>query len=285
MCILFWTVDNHPKYRFVFAGNRDEFLKRPTARSHFWEEPYQNVLAGTDLEVHPLEQSLKNGTWLGITKEGRFAALTNFRETNFRGTTSRGVLVRDFLLSSDSVQESIEHVKNQQDQYGGFSITFFDFGKDPTEMMYFTNRDNQPIQSIESGVVYGLSNSSLADPWPKVHRGKDLFSEALKQHSEGKSEEDLIEALFDMLHTSKPFHDEEDLTEVFKDLKETICVPKFDFPFEGIKEPEYATRTSTVVLIDYDGNVSFIERDWYDENLVPYKHGEFNDIVEHFKLP
>ncbi|CAO3609480.1 unnamed protein product [Mucor hiemalis] len=152
-------------------------------------------------------------------------------------------------------------------------------------MMYFTNRENQSIQTLESGVVYGLSNSSLADPWPKVHKGKDLFSKALKQHSEGESEGDFVESLFDLLHTSKPFSDEKDITEVFKDLKETVCVPKFDFPFEGIKEPAYATRTSTVVLIDYDGNVSFIERDWYDENLVPIKHGEFNDIVEHFKLP
>lgn len=133
----------------VFAANRDEFLKRPTARARFWDEPHDDVLAGTDLE-----QNLY-GTWLGITKQGRFAALTNFRETNFRGEISRGVLVRDYLWGSESVHTALQHVKDQGSAYGGFSLVCFDFGQKPAEMAYFTNREDQPIIDLEPGIIYG----------------------------------------------------------------------------------------------------------------------------------
>lgn len=133
----------------VFAANRDEFLQRPTSRAKFWEAPHDNILAGIDLEQNIL------GTWLGITKQGRFAALTNFRETNFQGQVSRGVLVRDFLWSSESVQTAVQHVKDQESAFGGFSLVCFDFSKQLTEMEYCTNRENQPIIQLEPGIVYG----------------------------------------------------------------------------------------------------------------------------------
>jgi uncharacterized protein with NRDE domain len=78
--------------------------------------------------------------------------------------------------------------------------------------------------------------------------------------------------------------DDKDIVQVFDDLKETVCVPKFDFPVQEIKQPAYATKTSTVVLVDYEGNVTFTERDWYDESLVPIQPGNYNDVVEHFKI-
>jgi uncharacterized protein with NRDE domain len=140
----------------IFAGNRDEFLKRLTARAHFWDEPHQNVLAGIDLEINPADYHSKNGTWLGITRQGRFCALTNFREQNFRGSISRGALVRDFLYSSDDVYTAVQHVKDQQLDYGGFNLICFDFKKKPTEMTYCTNRQNQPISNLEPGVIYGM---------------------------------------------------------------------------------------------------------------------------------
>lgn len=124
-------------------------MKRPTARAHFWDEPYENVLAGIDLELNLL------GTWLGITKQGRFAALTNFREHNFRGQISRGVLVRDFLCGKESVHTAVHNVVNNKVEFGGFNLVYFDFGKNPTEMAYCTNRERQPMMDLEPGIVYG----------------------------------------------------------------------------------------------------------------------------------
>lgn len=77
---------------------------------------------------------------------------------------------------------------------------------------------------------------------------------------------------------------EDDVSQVMKDLKETVCVPKFDFPIKELKEPTYATKTSTVVLVDYEGNVTFVERDWFDENLNRVEPNSYNDVVEHFQL-
>ncbi|RCH90568.1 hypothetical protein CU097_006924 [Rhizopus azygosporus] len=297
MCILFWTVENHPKYKFIFAGNRDEFLRRPTARARFWEEADENILGGIDLEAHPMD-NVKNGTWLGINRQGKFAALTNFREQRFKGTVTRGALVRDFLYSRDPVHMAIDYVKSRAEDFGGFSLICFDFGnKNQVEMMYITNRENQLVTELEPEKIYGtkkkykdsicvltmtgLSNSILTKPWPKVAQGKELFEKIIKSGNNDPKE--LTEALFDML--SQPMTDTENVDTIMNNLKERIFIPKFDFPdITGIKEPSYGTRTSTVVLIDYDDNVTFVERDWYDSNLSLCKSGECDERSFRFQI-
>ncbi|GAN07645.1 conserved hypothetical protein [Mucor ambiguus] len=268
----------------IFAGNRDEFLKRPTAKAHFWEPPFDHVLAGTDLEKHSDDLNLKNGTWLGITKEGRFSALTNYRESNFRGKVSRGVLVRDFLCGKESVHNSVQQLQTHTNDYGGFSLVNFDFSKEPADMAYITNRDDQSTVELKPGEVYGLSNSLLTNPWPKVQMGKEVFQRIIQQQD--LSQKDLIDALFGLLSLSKPMNNDQDIQQIFDDLKERISIPLFNFPGNlGIQEPAYATRTSTIVLIDRDDNVTFIERLWYDErNLSPVNPGEYNDLVFQFPL-
>lgn len=79
--------------------------------------------------------------------------------------------------------------------------------------------------------------------------------------------------------------DTENVDTIMNDLKERIFIPKFDFPaITGIKEPSYGTRTSTVVLIDYDDNVTFVERDWYDSNLSLCKSGECDERSFRFQI-
>ena len=60
----------------ILCTNRDEYLSRPTTTSHWHyfempvtvpEAPNGNVLSGRDLRG--------GGTWLGITRTGRFAFL------------------------------------------------------------------------------------------------------------------------------------------------------------------------------------------------------------------
>lgn len=106
---------------------------------------------------------MENGTWLGITKQGRFSALTNFREQNFRGKISRGLLVRDFLYDTDTVHASMEKLKERDSDYGGFSLVHFDFGQKPVEMAYITNRQNQPITDLQPGEIYGKSENIASE--------------------------------------------------------------------------------------------------------------------------
>ena len=82
MCLIVvgWRV--HPDYPLVVAANRDEFYRRPTAFAGFWADA-PDILGGRDLEA--------GGTWLGITRAGRFAAVTNVREPGAApGRHSRG---------------------------------------------------------------------------------------------------------------------------------------------------------------------------------------------------
>ncbi|KAI9479529.1 NRDE protein-domain-containing protein [Zychaea mexicana] len=157
MCILFWTVDNHPRYRFIFAANRDEFLDRPTAHAHFWPPPNNDILAGTDLEAQATP--LHNGTWLGITRTGRFAALTNYREQKFLGGRSRGALTRDFLFhGSSSVHDYLKQIEAHASDFGGFNLICMDLKKKEKlhDMAYFSNRENSHITDLSPGTVYGI---------------------------------------------------------------------------------------------------------------------------------
>lgn len=141
----------------VFAANRDEFLHRPTAKAHFWPPPQSNVLAGTDLEEAATPNH--NGTWLGITKTGRFAALTNYRETKYYGKRSRGELVRDFLVDEQlTAHDYMKQVQQRADSYGGFSLVCINLSAvkdDSKEMVYFSNRGSAEIQQLKAGTIYG----------------------------------------------------------------------------------------------------------------------------------
>ncbi|KAI8382296.1 NRDE protein-domain-containing protein [Blakeslea trispora] len=276
MCILFWTVDNHPKYRFIFASNRDEFIKRPTARAHFWEPPHQDILAGTDLEVHQADPSLKNGTWLGITRSGRFSALTNFREQKYAGSLSRGLLVRDFLQAKDTVDDTIQALEKQAQDYNGFNLVCFDFSQQPVTMAYLTNRKNQPKLDLQPKEIYGLSNSILTEPWPKVNQGKIAF-EALIHRLDGKDENAFVQALFELLSTTEPITKTDNAQELLNDLQTRIYIPHFDWPKDvGLKQPTYGTRSSNIVLIDYDNHVTFVERLWSNPHQFDDQHYEFD---------
>ncbi len=95
MCLLLLALDTHPSFKLVLAANRDEYYDRPTAPPCFWEHA-PHLLAGRDLAG--------GGTWLGITRHGRIAAITNYRQpASFKKEApSRGKLVTDFLLGKDS---------------------------------------------------------------------------------------------------------------------------------------------------------------------------------------
>ena len=71
MCLILFAQNAHPDYPLVFAGNRDEFYDRPTVSAAFWDEA-PHVLGGRDLKA--------GGTWLGVTKGGYWATVTNVRD-------------------------------------------------------------------------------------------------------------------------------------------------------------------------------------------------------------
>lgn len=247
MCTLFFAHKSHPKYRFILIGNRDEFLSRPTQTAHLWEDkPY--IFAGRDLQA--------GGTWLALSRDGRFSTLTNYRDPqNIRkDAPSRGDLVVNFLETKLSPLEYLEGLQGDAHLFNGYNLISYAKG----ELGYFSNVENK-VKSLPEG-IYALSNHILDTPWPKVEYNKGLFSEMLDTHTEIPLDE-----AFSILKNTDTFPEER--------LPKTGVPPEWEKMLSAlfIISANYGTRVSTVVLEDYEGN-------WYiQERAYQVKEGE---IVE-----
>lgn len=160
MCILAFSWQPQQQ-RLRLLANRDEFYARPTAPAQWWPDS-PHIWAGRDLEA--------GGTWLGVNKTGRFAALTNVREgTAGSGPRSRGELVSGFLSTSLNSEQYFQQMLAEGEQYAGFNLLLGDMANG--ELWYGGNRLSAAAQQLTGG-VYGLSNAGLNTPWPKVERLK-----------------------------------------------------------------------------------------------------------------
>jgi uncharacterized protein with NRDE domain len=236
MCLVLIALDAHPDYSLILAANRDEFYDRPTAPAAFWEDA-PSVLAGRDLKA--------GGTWLGIDRQGRFAAVTNYRqgERENPAPRSRGLLVSDFLTQDVGALEHVERVRREADFYNGFNL----IAGDPWGIFYFSNRQRR-IRHLKPG-VYGLSNHLLDTPWPKVAASKNALGKLL---SSGAS--DLPSELFALLSDRNRAADAVlPSTGVGREW-ESLLSSAF------IASDDYGTRSSTVMLIGRDGSMAFVER-------------------------
>ncbi|SDI92048.1 NRDE family protein [Natribacillus halophilus] len=235
MCLINFRWQDHSEYKIIIAANRDEFYERPTAPAHFWEDAPE-LLAGRDL--------LQHGTWLGITTQGKFAALTNFRDPQQRNPDkiSRGAIIKDYLTADTSPRDYMQSLQNKKDDYAGFNL----IAGRPDELFHYNNVHDE-LSKISPG-THGVSNDSLNTPWPKVEKGKHL----LNVHTQTNDVE--TENLFHMLSDTEQAADESlPSTGVSLDLERKLS-PLF------IKTGDYGTRASTVLLIDKQNQVTFVER-------------------------
>jgi len=218
----------------VVAANRDEWRERPALAARWWPDD-PDLLAGRDQQA--------GGTWMGITRGGRFAAVTNFRDPSDKRSTarSRGTLVTEFLFGSDTPARFLANLSPRAHEYNGFNIIV----GDGASLFYYGSREGVP-RAIEPG-VHGLSNHVLDEPWPKVVRGRVAMELALAEHDPGA-------ALFRMLSDRDPAEDEElPDTGVGRQWERRLSPPL-------IAGDDYGTRASTVMTISREGEVRFEER-------------------------
>ncbi|HYR07921.1 MAG TPA: NRDE family protein [Longimicrobium sp.] len=238
MCLIALALDAHPSYPLVIAANRDEFYARPTAPAAWWADAPE-VLAGRDLR--------EGGTWMGVTRGGRVAAVTNYRDPGLAqkaGAPSRGALVADFLRGSVDAEAYAHRLAGRAAQYNGFNLLV----GDESGFFYLSNR-TEGVRRLEPG-VYGLSNALLDTPWPKVLRAKRAMADALDA-AEGEGwDARLWEALADRVIAADDALPD---TGVGSE-RERLLSPPF------IRTDVYGTRASTVLTIGADGEVRFVER-------------------------
>jgi uncharacterized protein with NRDE domain len=372
MCIVLVTTA-HPEYALVVLDNRDEYILRPTSRPHWWKarpEPDAAACDGsadgsasstngsaehkTPSEVDVLSsrdlQRAERGTWLGITKGGNFAVLTNYRETDthsaahpVHGTRSRGGMVTAWLGAdpSESTEQFVDRMLDHDGVkgVGGFSLVCGKLRRVAGEkniepLAIISNRcDNVgqvPRICGQRGSVYGLSNATYLDPapenkallWPKVRNGIDMVNRAV---AAARSEDELVASLFAILDTEDfPSNHAMDLEEGIPLLKNSIFIPAFggkahqdemrearkrgsvketrhntpagetltitarpDEQPNGFETGLYGTQRQTVILVDWDGNVTYKERALWDPHGNPIPRGEADETftfkIEGFK--
>jgi uncharacterized protein with NRDE domain len=181
VCLILAAWRAAPGYRLVVAANRDEFHARSAAPAQFWDDR-PAILAGRDLQAM--------GTWMGVDRRGRFAAVTNYRGAHEPSAPhSRGALVAGFLADGAAPGAYVRALNGKE--YSGFNLLVADH----EELWWLTNRDGSP-RALQPG-FYGLGNLLLDSP--EVEGAKRRFGDALAGGA-------AIESLFEVLAAARIVH-------------------------------------------------------------------------------
>ncbi|KAM5346367.1 hypothetical protein ACJ41O_009372 [Fusarium nematophilum] len=242
MCIVLFTTA-HPDYALIAIDNRDEYILRPTSRPHWWTHPTsgREVLSARDL------QRAEKGTWMGLTKDGLMAVLTNYRETSvedvkhpIHAVKSRGGMVTAWLggLPEESITDGVHSLVKDGGVkgVGGFSMVCGKLRKKSQGIAIVSNRagnvEDVPVVGKERGEIWGLSNTAFdatgkREEWPKIANGKKLLREVIDESVSSKSsQDDLIAGLFSVLDKDTlPKNENASLIEYISQLKESIFIP------------------------------------------------------------
>lgn len=243
MCILFFALKQHPTYPVIICANRDEFHQRPTQSMHWWSEKnnQQTILAGKDLQA--------GGTWLGLNKQGRFSALTNFRQPQLFDSNkqSRGDLVLQALAKkNDAVALQLE---KSADAYNDFNLVFGQLNN-----LACFDSVSQKLQPLTIG-FHSLCNGALDDIWPKMALGQSQLAKTVQTPYLD------VDKLFELMtnseqaktehlpNTGVPLNWEQLLSSIF------------------IVSPEYGTRTTNVITQDNEGKIAVYDRSYNAKGL------------------
>ncbi|KAH9907537.1 NRDE protein-domain-containing protein [Xylariomycetidae sp. FL2044] len=337
MCIVLITTA-HPRYAFIAIDNRDEYILRPTSRPHWWTHrpSGHQILSARDL--HRQER----GTWLGVSKSGRLAILTNYRESALDdpdhaicGVRSRGGMVTSWLghPANEDLDAFVEKMLNDRSVkgVGGFSLICGDLKAKTADgikpFAIVSNRsdhlENVPRIAGERNKVWGLSNAVYDEngQWPKIIIGKKLLEEAMEEVvGQDLDEDQLKERLFRVLdHDTFPQQDDPNVTmqERMNALKQSVFIPGFGDqqewkdmaeavelgkskqafnviedhsdseertePVVNFMKGAYGTQRQTLILVDWEGNVTYHERPLWDDHGNQVERGKGDKVIR-FKI-
>ncbi|RYP22818.1 hypothetical protein DL767_008964 [Monosporascus sp. MG133] len=336
MCIALVTTA-HPKYALIVLNNRDEYVLRPTSRPYWWTHRASGhkILSARDLYRR------ERGTWLGVGEDGRFAVLTNYRESSeddpehlVSGVRSRGGLVTAWLgaPAEEGLDDFVHRILESRmvKGVGGFSLICGDLKRRADDriepLAIVSNRSDHPdmVPRIggERGKVWGLSNSIFMEPpvWPKIKKGKKLLEDVIREAVDKDfGEDELTEKLFAVLDDDTlPLTTGMTFTQFLDSLRESVFIPAFSdeegkkdmaeavqsgkakAAFDEIEDdseveerPEaahffmkgaYGTQRQTILLFDWDGNITYKERALWDAHGNQIERGK-GDVQHKFTIP
>jgi uncharacterized protein with NRDE domain len=237
MCLLVLAWLSHPRYRLVVAGNRDEFHDRPATPLGWWTDA-PGILAGRDQRA--------GGTWMGVSRSGRFGVVTNFRSVEAaaaEGSPSRGQLVPRFLDAAYEPRRFVEDLLESARRFAGFNLLV----GGPTSLHYYSNAVDDGPRELPPG-IYGLSNHRLDEPWPKLTRTRARFAAAFEADDPAPAD------LLDLLADREPAGAEATAaTGLALELERALSAP-------FVRHDRYGTRCSTLVTVEHGGRTVVHER-------------------------
>lgn len=249
MCLILFALDAHPDDALLMASNRDEFFHRPASAAAWWPDA-PDILGGRDLQA--------GGTWLGMRRDGRIAALTNYREAPAQrkaDAPTRGHLVSDCLHSSDAPEQHLHSLAEQlqgNDRHNGFSL----LAGSAQGLWVLSNRAPrlQP-QAVPRG-VHGLSNHLLNTPWHKVERGRAGLQALVAAGPVAMHD------LLDLLDDTAPAPAQAIHAEAQADGAHDPALTQ-RLSAMRLLGPHYGTRCSTALRISRSGQAELLERSWH----------------------
>jgi uncharacterized protein with NRDE domain len=234
MCTIVVLNGVRADFPVVLATNRDEFFARQSAGPmRVLEVP--RTVGGLDM--------VKRGTWLGVTKEGLFVAVTNQRTMQPPDPTKRSrgeVVIKALKLNNrDAITRMLSELDGRD--YNSFNLMW----GDAEGVFAAYAREGEPqleVEQVPRG-LHVLPNDRLDHvDFPKVQRAKELIepyahasfpalAEALKKMLADRQ----LPALDDvpMLPTGAPIS-----REMLRELS-ALCV----------RTPVYGTRSSSIVAL------------------------------------
>ncbi|XP_077995747.1 transport and Golgi organization 2 homolog isoform X3 [Glandiceps talaboti] len=254
MCLLFLKLDPNPPsdgYKLILASNRDETLDRPTKPADWWVDN-SNILSGLDQT-----QGKVGGTWLGITRTGKFATLLNILsdvvDPNAKG---RGSLISNFLKGNDESLSYLQQVSSEGELYNAFNLLVCDLTRmnSQSSLGYYSNKTGKDPELLSPG-IHGLCNSTIDKPWKKCVIGKDRFTDIVNGATIGDKEK-LMDHLVELMSDQTPYSDT-------RPKEQNGALP--DLAVQGlgkilVRLPNYGTRTHTIILVDASNKVTYLEK-------------------------
>lgn len=235
MCLIVFAYKVHPEYPLILAGNRDEFHDRPSQSLFKWDTD-PAIVAGKDIKG--------GGTWLGVSENGRIAALTNYRDLQRikENVPSRGEIIPEFLLSKDDLQPSLNQLEKKSGIYNCFNLI-----AGSADQLFYLSNHGHSLKAVEPG-VHVISNAALNTPWPKAKWAFDRFRSIL---ANGSLES---ESIFKMLKSSDRYPIEM--------LPETGLSKEMEVAVSSvfILTDHYGTRSSSMITIDKQYQFEFSEK-------------------------
>lgn len=266
MCILFVYVGDDSgtvgRYRLILASNRDEFYTRPAKVAAPWQDN-PRIVGGLDMEP-----GREGGTWLAIGNhpEGRIklGALLNVTgETKANVTNGRGPIVANFLTGGTANREYAEQLL-QRDNYGAFNLVSIELstqtvsggGDEAAPSILHTSNAPHSIAECKVGEALGFGNSTLEKPLQKVCRGREQFAEIVTKRNVPFGDQNaFVDDLMELLKSDVRHFPDPELSRRAGQHAEYLSSINVRMP-----NGSYGSRTRTVILIDYQNQMEFVEQ-------------------------